>query len=590
MPANNPKLENILNLALDTPERQREKSPELATGFDSETRNWELIVRYSSSLDRIRSLFPDIIITELYGSYAIIHIPQDQIDALAQQPEILYIEKPKRLYFAIEQARRAACISGLNVPPTNLTGRGTLIAILDSGIDYAHPDFRNEDGTTRILRLWDQTLPPTETAPSPAGYNLGAEYTSEMIDLALQQTSEQARRAICPSIDRSGHGTHVTGIAAGNGRASEGRYLGVAPECNLLIVKLGTPEADSFPKTTQLMTAIDYAVKFAASMNLPLAVNISFGNNYGSHSGTSLLETYIDTIADYSRTSIVIGSGNEGASAGHASGSFSRNVQGDYEPQFIDFAVGVYETAFSVQLWKNFADLFDIAIIHPSGNVIGPFQEILGSQNFVVERTQILVYFGEPSPYSVYQELYIDFIPLNDYVDDGIWQIALYPKRIRQGTFDLWMPGSELRGKGTAFLIPSAQTTLTIPSTSNKSITVGAYDSWYDQLAGFSGRGYTWQTNQIAPTLAAPGVDITAAAPDGRYDVKSGTSMAAPFVTGAVSLLMQEGILNGTDSFLYGEKAKAYLIRGARQINAIREYPNPILGWGVLCVRDSLPQ
>ena len=273
-----------------------------------------------------------------------------------------------------------------------------------------------------------------------------------------------------------------------------------------------------------------------------------------------------------------------------ASGSFSRNVQGDYEPQFIDFAVGVYETAFSVQLWKNFADLFDIAIIHPSGNVIGPFQEILGSQNFVVERTQILVYFGEPSPYSVYQELYIDFIPLNDYVDDGIWQIALYPKRIRQGTFDLWMPGSELRGKGTAFLIPSAQTTLTIPSTSNKSITVGAYDSWYDQLAGFSGRGYTWQTNQIAPTLAAPGVDITAAAPDGRYDVKSGTSMAAPFVTGAVSLLMQEGILNGTDSFLYGEKAKAYLIRGARQINAIREYPNPILGWGVLCVRDSLPQ
>ena len=131
-----------------------------------------------------------------------------------------------------------------------------------------------------------------------------------------------------PSKDISGHGTHVAGIAAGNGRASMGRYRGVAFESELLIVKLGTPSEQSFPKTTELMTAVDFCVRTAESLNRPLAINLSFGNNYGSHSGTSLIETFLSDMADHHQCSIIVGTGNDGASTAHYQNRIeSRQVQ-----------------------------------------------------------------------------------------------------------------------------------------------------------------------------------------------------------------------------------------------------------------------
>lgn len=616
---NNEKIENLLNLALDATQEEREKSLDLDVGYEPESSSWEVVVKYTGtgeSLARdIRDAFPEdfirIRITNLSNEYAILVIPERLVELVAALPQIEYMEKPKRLFFAVNNGKRASCISPLQMGPgvpdngrNHLTGRNVITAIIDSGIDYSHPDFRNADGTTRILDLWDQTI-PSGTVPrngreeengsengteqvtylgAPAGFYIGTEFSRAVLNRALEQPTEQARYAVCPSKDLSGHGTHVAGIAAGNGRASEGRYRGVAFESDLLVVKLGVPQENGFPRTTELMQAIDYCMKKAQEYGEPIVLNISFGNNYGSHSGTSLIETYLNDMANYWRNSIVIGSGNEGAAAGHTSG-----VVQEGQTEAVELAVSEYETGLNLQIWKYYADELAVSIVHPNGQVVGPIQRIQGPQRFTVGNTQLLLYYGEPSPYSLFQEIYFEFIPVRDSIDGGLWEIRLVPQRIVSGIYDMWLPAGGVLNTGTGFLYPTEETTLTIPSTASRAITVGAYDAYYDRLASFSGRGYTWGTNQIKPDIAAPGVDINSCAPGGGYVVRTGTSMATPFVSGSAALLMQWGIVNGNDAYLYGEKIKAYLIKGARHLPVVEVYPNPQIGWGVLCLRDSLP-
>ena len=161
------------------------------------------------------------------------------------------------------------------------------------------------------------------------------------------------------------------------------------------------------------------------------------------------------------------------------------------------------------------------------------------------------------------------------------------PREIISGNYALWLPSESVLNRGTAFLFPSVQGTLTIPSTAFRTIGVGAYNSATMTYADFSGRG---AGARIKPDLVAPGVNVRAPIPGGSFGEFSGTSFATPFVTGSAALLMQWGIVDGNDPFLYGEKVKAYFQRGARQILGFEEYPNQVVGYGALCVEESLPQ
>lgn len=466
------------------------------------------------------------------------------------------------------------------------------------GLDLRDKDFQNQDGTTRVQYFYDQQTK--------------REWTKETIDkVLLGEKNGENMQEMLP-IDVSGHGTAVTKIAAGNGNGSGERFVGVAPDSQLLVVKLGTSVNSSFPSTTQLMSGLTYVVKKAVSMNLPIAINLSFGNTYGSHDGTSILERFMDNISEIGRCVICVGSGNEGTGFGHA-GGFLR--QGEVTRQ--QFSVGEYERTLSIQLWKNYADRFQISFIAPTGQSVEINTNGLGKRVNSLARTEILTYVGEPAPYSVNQEIYFEMTGENlsnnnmSYLEPGVWEIQIIGEEIVYGRYDLYMPSQVVRGENTRFFTPTAEATFTIPSTAGKVITVGAYNTATDSYASFSGRGFELSEGRqsrvviqsVKPDVAAPGENIVISRRIqtvlpfplnnmmNEYTVEtvSGTSFATPFVTGSAALLMEWGIVNENDPYLYGEKVKAYLVRGARQISGVVQYPNSRVGWGALCVRDSLP-
>lgn len=581
----NQKAEALLNLAADATMEELGKSEELSVGYDEGKGIWEIIIKYSGTLEETKKLAEAVV--ELQGGFAVVTVKKTNLEALLNLPEVEYAEKPKSLYFEVEEGRRVSCINTVQDAPLSLSGKGVLVAIVDSGIDYRHRDFRNQDGTTRILNLWDQT----GTGSPPAGYHIGTEYAKTEIDAALKDSErvtgdggERGENRVL-TVDNSGHGTAVAGIAAGNGSDSEGIYRGAAPQSELLIVKLGQSRENGFPRTTELMQGLDYVIRKALEYRRPVAVNVSFGNTYGSHDGTTLAERFIDSLANIWKTVICVGAGNEAAGAGHTSGVLKAE-----EEEIVEFAVQDRQPELSIQIWKEYEDEMEISIIAPSGIRIGPIKQVLGPQQFKIERTEILLYYGEPNPYSTAQEIYISFLPETDYINSGIWGIVLTPVSIVRGEYEMWMPGQQVLNGGTGFLYPTAKTTLTIPSAAANVVTVGAYDSRTFSYADFSGRGYTRITNQIKPDLVAPGVNVRTTRVGGGYVEMTGTSFAAPFVTGAAALMMEWGIIRGNDPYLYGEKVKAYLRKGARELPEFEEYPNPYVGFGALCVRESIPE
>ena len=298
---------------------------ETSFGFDTATKRWEVIVKYHDSISFLVDY--GILVEELIAGYAILTVPEDLVELLVQVEQIEYVEKPKRYYFGAELPGGNSCVYPVSLGENGLRGEGVLVAVIDSGIAYERNDFRRQDGSTRIVELWDQTLVPDEERRPPEGFVTGVEFSEAQINEALETgmiAGMPSGFQIVPSRDVSGHGTAVAGIAAGSfvrltGGVNVGGtqvtgvvYQGIASESDLLIVKLGDTKESGFPKTTEIMRAVTYAVKKGIARSQPLVVNLSFGNTYGSHDGTSLLDRFLDNAAELGRTVICVGAGNEG--------------------------------------------------------------------------------------------------------------------------------------------------------------------------------------------------------------------------------------------------------------------------------------
>ena len=601
----------------------------------------ELIVRYVGDIKDLAEKI-GFLAEELLGGYAIVRIRTELAPLLLSAEEILWTEVPSRVYTEVANGRREACVTALQARNPGLTGSGVLVAIIDSGIDYTHPDFRKEDGTTRIVALWDQTagsqgrtlqeqaadrpaeiqseIGETYANTPPEGYLEGVLYTRERINAALREERTIEGGSLVPEADLSGHGTHVAGIAAGNGRASGGRYRGVAYESELLVVKLGGTQSDPFPQTTNLMSAVDFCVRYAVTAGMPLAINLSFGNNEGAHDGQSLLETYLDTVALYGRTCICIGTGNNAALGWHVGGVLkaggevneSRNNNGQREEDRMRgdnsaehellLSVGPVERNIRMGLWLNALDVIEISLVSPSGAIRQLPGNAGGFGNTAIKGypaasgvvltfggSAAEVFLGEATPYRMLREIGITLRSEEGAIEEGIWRIRLRSVRVLDGEYDIWIVGGG-QSTATRFLQATPERTLTIPSTAMYPIAVAAYDGRTNSITNFSGRGYPRGGNGnggVKPDLAASGVEVVSCAPGGGYTTKTGTSMATPFVTGCGALLMQWGIVEGNDPYLYGERLKSFLIRGANTLVGVTEVPNPYVGWGTVCVEDS---
>ena len=558
----------------------------------------------------------NVYVRELLFNYAIIVTDKATIELISQEPQIVYVEKPKSLYFQLERAKSAACASNVRVGQPGaygyknisrninesisentsgnigsgqtgqgiggiadngiqyLSGKGVITAIIDTGIDIYSSEFRNADGSTRILDIYDQTLQREYSAADIDAF-IGKDrnvYTGRDI-------SQEENEGI-PAFDNIQHGTNVAVIACGKS--------GVAYESDIIVVKMGYSYNNQFPRTTRRMDAIDYIIRKAMEYNRPVAINISYGMNYGDHNGNTLLESYINAAASGYKCSICIGSGNEADKAVHYGGTI-KNAQTDT----VEIAVGEYQSSIDIQIWKYYWDDIRVTLISPDGTerVIVTHGKI---SRYTLGRTNVISLSGEPSPYNLYQEIYINLQLQGSYITSGIWKIQLYGENVRQGTYNIWLPASVSLNRATGVIRPVAYDTITIPATAGGCISVGAYNSYTGAYAAFSGRGSALTdvlTAGIKPDILAPGVDISIRRDTRQgvvYTSVTGTSYATPFVTGAAALLMQWGIVMENDRFMYGEKLKAYLRSGARQLDGVTQTPNPVTGYGALCVEDSI--
>ena len=611
----NQKIENLLNVSLDATREELESSESLSTGFNWRDNTWEIIVRYTGNLENIKANY-NVYVRELLFNYAIIVTDKATIELISQEPQIVYVEKPKSLYFQLERAKSAACASNVRVGQPGaygyknisrninesisentsgnigsgqtghgiggiadngiqyLSGKGVITAIIDTGIDIYSSEFRNADGSTRILDIYDQTLQREYSAADIDAF-IGKDrnvYTGR--DISQEENEE------IPAFDNIQHGTNVAVIACGKS--------GVAYESDIIVVKMGYSYNNQFPRTTSLMDAIDYIIRKAMEYNRPVAINISYGMNYGDHNGNTLLESYINAAASGYKCSICIGSGNEADKAVHYGGTI-KNAQTDT----VEIAVGEYQSSIDIQIWKYYWDDIRVTLISPDGTerVIVTHGKI---SRYTLGGTNVISMSGEPSPYNLYQEIYINLQLQGSYITSGIWKIQLYGENVRQGTYNIWLPASVSLNRATGVIRPVAYDTITIPATAGGCISVGAYNSYTGAYAAFSGRGSALTdvlTAGIKPDILAPGVDISIRRDTRQgvvYTSVTGTSYATPFVTGAAALLMQWGIVMGNDRFMYGEKLKAYLRSGARQLDGVTQTPNPVTGYGALCVEDSI--
>ncbi|MCH5343143.1 MAG: S8 family peptidase [Acetatifactor sp.] len=474
----------------------------------------------------------------------------------------------------------ASGITQVQREPLALTGRGCVICLIDTGINYLNEAFLDENGDSRILAIWDQTIQDGEP---PEGFLYGTEYTREDINRALRAEDPFT---IVPTQDENGHGSVMAGVAAGSRINGGLAYLGAAPDADLVVVKLKeckqylrdfylVPQGVPAYQENDIMFALAYANSFAQVFRRPVIICLGLGTNMGDHTGSSFLSRYLSTIAVRRSRAVVVGGGNEGNAAHHFQGMLRRRGGAGESSADVEIRVGEGSRGFYLEMWGNVPDVFNISVRSPGGESIPPMPLGLNQSitySFIYERTRVTVDSTLVEPASGEQLIRFRIVMPTP----GIWTFRVTSVgEVHNGNFNLWLPITAFLDTQVYFLTSSPYITLTEPSMAQNIISVSTYNADNNSFYTESGRGFA-RDGAVRPDFAAPGVNVSTI-----YGKDTGSSLAAAIAAGATAQFMQWAVVERNNENAESREVKNYFIRGASR-EADLTYPNREWGYGRL--------
>ena len=532
-----------------------------------------------SSDERNTPLIEPVCVQSVSRNYDILYYDRGTVPPLSIR-QYSYTSIPK-LFSLMDSTSLevSGILSVQNQPTFSLKGEGVLIGIVDTGIRYTNPLFRDEAGNTRIVSIWDQTATSENDTSDQAVATerlqgsvfqpeYGVIYTREQINEALQSETPQS---IVPETDTNGHGTHLASIAAGSADPLND-FIGAAPLSELVIVKLKEAKQnlrefyymqgdEPLYQENDIMAGVAYLESVAQMEQKPLVILLGLGSNQGSHTGSGPLSLLLDEIASQIGRAVVVPAGNQAIAQHHFYGETTSALN----PVTVEVNVESGVEGFCMELWSYAPELVRVVVQSPTGQRSQggfPVSEETQTTNFIFENTTLTLDYRIAGKESGDLLIFFRFSKPSE----GIWTVYVYPEIAITGAFHMWLPIQPLTGREVRFIEPDPDTTITTPGNAQGAITVGGYNGlngarFLESGRGFSGRG------QVKPEFCAP--------------METGTSEAASITAGAAALVLEWGILRGNAPTMNSVEVKNLLIRGCeREWNRI--YPNTEWGYGTL--------
>lgn len=462
-----------------------------------------------------------------------------------------------------------------------LSGKGVVVVIIDTGIDYLNEAFIDENGETRIQYIYDRSIVDQDKN----SYNEAKFYTSEEINSAIKlHRLGGDPYSIVPSRDTNGHGTNMAGVIGG--RYKGGNPESVAPNCKFIIIKLNeNVSAQKWFNTkeviyneSEIINGIEFLINKKLDDNDPIVIFIPLGSSDGSHTGNTLLEVYIDRITIEPGILVVTGTGNESGTNCHISGKLAKIN----DIKFVELVVGEGSKNIYFNLVAKKPNRIAINIVSPAGQETGVLPILANefqNSRFIFEDTDAVVSYYWPDEFSGDELIRI----VLENVKPGLWRFGLVGEYILDGQYYGWLPSNRILKRGTRFLSSDPYYTMTIPGMANNVLVPAWYNEKNNTINIYSGRGEegSGDFKYAMPLVAVGGIEVQTVGLNNKYVNITGSSAASAVMTGCCALLLEWGIINGNDKSINSQKTKTYFMRGVR-FRPGDVYPNSEWGYGKL--------